>query len=409
MPVFNYIATDAGGKEVKGIIDAETETAALSRMREMSLFPLSLTQQKVAAGEKRLERRGKKSFFSGRVSNKELTPFTRQLATLINAGLPLVRSLNVLTQQMKPGVLKDTVTTIIQDIEGGSSFADALRKHPRIFSKVFVGMISAGEAGGVLDQSLTRLAEFAEKSAALRGKIKTAMTYPIIVVVVIIGVLAVIFRFVIPTFEEMFADVEMALPAPTVLLMEISRFFREQWFLVLLIPIAFIVLYSLIRQTRSGAMAIDKLKMRIPLMGPLVQKISVARFCRTLGTLVASGVPIIQALETARETAGNLVVSGAIEAATDSIRSGETLTTPLEANKAFPPLVSSMIGVGEETGNLEEMLLKIADNYDEEVDRAVEALSSSLEPILLVFMGVIVGFIVISLFIPLIRMAMAII
>lgn len=413
MPIFNYTAIDASGKNVKGVIDAETEAAALSRVREMSLFPLQLTEQRAAAGARR-EKRGvqgqiKIPFLSSRVSQKELTPFTRQLATLINAGLPLVRSLNVLTKQMKPGALKDTVTSIIQDVEGGSSFADALAKHPKVFSKVFISMVRVGEVGGVLDKSLERLAEFAEKSAALRGKIKTAMTYPIIVVVVIVGILTVIFRFVIPTFEEMFADIEMALPTPTRILIGISTFLREQAIFIPLIPIALITIYSLVQKTKGGGMSIDKAKLQIPLMGPLIQKISVARFSRTLGTLVTSGVPIVQALETARETAGNLVVSEAVEAARDSIKGGETIAAPFEASSVFPPLVSSMIAVGEETGNLDEMLLKIADNYDEEVDRAVEALSASLEPIMLVFMGIIVGFIVIALFVPLIQMAMAIV
>ncbi|MBT9131586.1 MAG: Type II secretion system protein F [Syntrophomonadaceae bacterium] len=414
MPIFNYVATDAGGKETKGVIDAETEVMALSRIREMSLFPLQLTKRAAAAPGAQDKKGGilggqiKIPFLSSRVSGKELTPFTRQLATLINAGLPLIRSLSVLMNQMKPSALKDIVMGIIVDVESGSSFGDALIKYPKVFSKVFIGMVKAGEAGGVLDKSLERLAEFAEKSAALRGKIKTAMTYPIIVVVVIVGIMAVIFRFVIPTFEEMFADMEMALPAPTRILIETSTFIREQAFLVPLTPIALIALYSLIQKTKGGGLAIDKGKLRIPLMGPLIRKIAVARFSRTLGTLVTSGVPILQALDTARETAGNLVISGAIKTAHDSVKAGETLAAPFEASNVFPPLVSSMISVGEETGNLDEMLLKVADTYDEEVDRAVEALSASLEPIMLVFMGIIVGFIVISLFVPLIQMAMAI-
>ncbi len=415
MPIFNYVATDASGKETKGVINAETEAIALSRVREMSLFPMQLTERVADAKGKQGKKGGlfqgqiKIPFLSSRVSRKELTPFTRQLATLINAGLPLIRSLNILKNQMKPSALKDVVTGIIAYVEGGSSFSEALKKYPKVFSKVFVGMVKAGEEGGVLDKSLERLAEFAEKTAALTGKIKAAMTYPTIVVIVIVGILAVIFRLVIPVFEEMFADIEVGLPAPTRLLIGISTFVREQTIFILLIPIAIIILYSLIQKTKGGALAIDRIKLRIPLMGPLIRKIAVARFNRTLGTLVTSGVPILQALDTARETAGNLVISGAIEAARDSVKTGETLAAPFEASAVFPPIVSSMMNVGEETGNLDEMLLKIADTYDEEIDRAVESLTASLEPILLVFMGIIVGFIVISLFIPLIRMAMEIV
>lgn len=413
MSVFNYVATDARGKEVRGVVEADTQALAINQVREMKFFPLRVTEQKVRAKARPGKKGGamqmqiKIPFLTDRVSAKQLTPFTRQLSTLIDAGLPLVRSLGVLRNQMKPGALRDILGTVAQDVEGGSTFSEALAKHPKVFSKLFINMVRAGEVGGVLDTVLQRLAEFAEKNAALRRKIKGAMVYPVVVIFVIMAVLAVIFRFVIPTFTQMFSEMEKELPGATTLLIGISEFLKTKR--ALLIPVvimAVAILFKAIKKTRKGGYAIDKVKTKLPVIGQLVQKMVVARFSRTLGTLIASGVPILQALAITKETAGNEVVARAVANVHDSIREGESIAGPLEQSGAFPPLVSNMIDVGEETGNLDQMLMKVADTYDDEVDVAVAGLTSILEPVLIIFMGLIVGFIVIALFIPLIGMAM---
>ena len=414
MPIFDYVAIDARGKQVRGAIEADSQALAINQVREIPYFPTRVTERqakaKTTAGKgDALQFQIKIPGLTDRVGAKQLTSFTRQLSTLIDAGLPLVRSLSVLRNQMKPSALKDILETISRDVEGGSTFSEALAKHPRAFSKLFVNMVKAGEIGGVLDTVLQRLAEFAEKSAALMRKIKGAMVYPIVVILVIIGVLAVIFRLVIPTFIEMFEDVGVALPPPTLLLIAIHDFLHSRQ--ALLIPVALvglIGLYKLVRRTGKGGLALDKVKLKIPIFGSLTQKLAVTRFSRTLGTLITSGVPILQALSITKETAENLVISRAISSVHDSIREGETIAGPLDDSGAFPPLVTSMIAVGEETGNLDQMLIKVADTYDDEVDTAVAGLASTMEPLLIIIMGLIVAFVVISIFLPLIQMAAAI-
>ncbi len=414
MPIFDYVATDARGKQVKGAVEADSQASAINQVREMHYFPTRVTERRAKArsaaggGSSALQFQIKIPGLAGRVSSKQLTPFTRQLSTLIDAGLPLIRSLGVLRKQMKPCALKDILGTVSQDVEGGSTFSEALAKHPRAFSKLFVNMVKAGEVGGVLDTVLQRLTEFAEKTATLQRKIKGAMIYPVVVIFVIFGVLAIIFKFVIPTFVKMFKDFKTELPLPTQVLMNINKFIHSKE--ALLIPVALvalIIIFKLIMKTRKGGAVIDRIKLKLPIFGPLVQKLVVARFSRTLGTLIASGVPILQALSITKETAGNIVVSRAIGNVHDSIREGETIAGPLEDSGVFPPLVTNMIAVGEETGNLDQMLVKIADTYDEEVDTAVAGLASTMEPLLIIFMGTIVAFIVISLFLPLITLAMS--
>lgn len=411
MARFKYVATDARGKEVRGVVEAESQALAINQVRGMRFFPLRVTEEKVRAKARPKKGAGqiqiKIPFLSTRVSSKQLTPFTRQLSTLIDAGLPLVRSLSILRNQLKPGALKDILGTVTQDVEGGNTFSEALAKHSKAFSKLFVNMVRAGEVGGVLDKVLQRLAEFAEKSAALRRKIKGAMVYPILVIVVIVSVLIVIFWKVMPAFIGMFKDMEMELPKATLILIGISEFFKtKKVFLIPAVIIGMIILYTAIKKTARGGYTIDKIKLKLPILGPLVQKVVVARFSRTLGTLISSGVPILQALAITKETAGNEVMARAVGNVHDSIREGESIAGPLESSKVFPPLVTNMIDVGEETGNLDQMLMKVADTYDDEVDTAVAGLTSVLEPALIIFMGLIVGFIVISLFIPLIKMAM---
>lgn len=330
--------------------------------------------------------------------------FTRQLATLIDAGLPLLRSLNVLRDQQKPGALKNSLDDIAASVEGGSTFSEAMAKWPKIFTPLYVNMIKAGEAGGVLEVVLNRLAEFAEKSEKLKKKVKSAMVYPAFVISVAIAVLTFLITFIVPKFAEMFYDLELELPWMTSFLIQISDLFKEQWYVPILFIVTVITSLKIIRKRKQGKYVIDKIMLYFPIIGQLISKIAIARFTRTLGTLITSGVPILQALLIVKDTAGNEVICRAVEKVHDSIREGESIVEPLRASKVFSPMVISMIEVGEETGALAEMLIKIADNYDEDVDAAVEGLTSLLEPFLIVFLALVVGFIVIAMFLPLISL-----
>jgi type IV pilus assembly protein PilC len=403
MPTFTYLALDAEGKQVKGEVVADALTIAISQVRAKGYFPTQVTEKKAKARGFNINMNLK---FGGKVNPRQLTLFTRQLSTLIEAGLPLLRSINVLRNQLKPGKFQDTLSQISGEIEGGSTFSEALGKHPRVFSKLYINMVKAGEAGGVLEKVLDRLATFSEKDLALKKKIKAALIYPITVVIIIGIVLYVIFSFVIPKFTAMYEDVGSALPAMTLFLIKASDIAKTKgWYLVPAIVIGMAVVFKLINRTSKGKYFIDKTKLRLIIFGPLVQKAVVARITRTLGTLLGSGVQILSALNIVRETAGNEVFSRAISQVHDSIREGESIAAPLQTSRIFPPMVINMIDVGEETGALDTMLMKIADTYDEEVDIAVSGLTTLLEPILIVFMGAIVGFIVISLFLPLIKLA----
>ncbi len=415
MPKFKYVAMNNQGKEVTGLIESESTSEAIGKLREKGMFPTSVTLDKTAKGKKGSSpgRAQKKSsmlsmeitlFTPKRVKSGVLSLFTRQLATLIDAGLPLLRSLNVLGEQQRPGCLKNTLGEISFMVEGGASFSEALAKFPKVFSKLYVNMIKAGEAGGVLEIVLNRLAEFAEKSEKLKKKVKSAMIYPTFVIGVAVAVLTFLVTFIVPKFAEMFEDLDLELPWMTSFLITISDVFKKQWYIPISCVIGFVILIKLTRRTKQGKFYIDKLLLRFPLVGMLISKISIARFTRTLGTLITSGVPILQALVIVKDTAGNEVISRAVEKVHDSIREGESIVEPLRASKVFPPMVISMIDVGEETGALAEMLIKIADNYDEDVDAAVEGLTSLLEPFLIVFLALIVGFIVIAMFLPLISL-----
>ncbi|RJP59424.1 MAG: type II secretion system protein GspF [Candidatus Auribacter fodinae] len=415
MPKFKYVAMTNQGKEVTGTIDSENTTVAIGKLREKGLFPTSVTVEK-GKGQAKTGTPGspnqKKSMLSAeitlftpkRVNSGLLALFTRQLATLIDAGLPLLRSLNVLRDQQKPGCLKNTLGEVTVMVEGGSSFSEALAKFPKIFTKLYVNMIKAGEAGGVLEVVLNRLAEFAEKSEKLKKKVKSAMIYPAFVITVAIAVLTFLITFIVPKFAEMFNDLELQLPWMTKFLIQISDLFKEQWYIPIAFVISFVVGIKITRRSNQGRYYIDKLLLRFPLVGMLIKKIAIARFTRTLGTLITSGVPILQALVIVKDTAGNEVIARAVEKVHDSIREGESIVEPLKVSKVFPPMVISMFEVGEETGALAEMLIKIADNYDEDVDAAVEGLTSLLEPFLIVFLAVVVGFIVIAMFMPLISL-----
>jgi len=414
MPVYSYVALNSEGKEVKGTLEAENPTLAAARIREMGYFPTRIKEQRLPTAKKEkgsaLQMQIKIPGFN-RVGGKHLTEFTRQLATLIDAGLPLVRSLQILRDQTKPGPLRDIIVDLIERIEGGSTFSEALANHPRTFSKLYVNMVKAGEVGGVLEVVLNRIAEFMEKEMSLRRKIRGAMIYPIAVAVVASGIVSFILTFIIPTFKKMFAEfggVGANLPLPTRILIAASDFVKTKRYLGFAGIIFIIIVFKLITRIQKGKYLVDFIKLKLFIFGPIFLKTAIARFARTLGTLISSGVPILQALAIVKETSGNEVISRAMVKVHDSIREGESIAKPLEEAKVFPPLVVNMVGVGEETGALDTMLIKVADAYEEEVDTAVAGLASILEPLLLIGMGVVVGFIVISLFLPLIKIAMMI-
>ena len=344
--------------------------------------------------------------FSGKVKSKVLTTFTRQLATLVDAGLPLLRGLRVLEKQERNPTLKTIIAELALSIEGGSTFSEGLAQHPKVFNRLFVNMVKAGELGGVLEVVLTRLSEFMEKAQKIKGKVIAAMFYPVAVLVVATAILMILMVKVVPSFEQVFLGMGEGKPLPafTRLVLGISRSIKDNLPVTAGIIAVFVIAFVIFKRTKFGRHVWDKFKLRMPVIGPVVSKISISRFCRTLGTLISSGVPILQALTIVKETAGNVIVSNAVHAVHESVKEGETITAPLEASGVFPPMVISMVDVGEQTGALPEMLLKIADNYDDEVDNAVASMTSLLEPIMIVFLAVIVGSIVIAMFLPLIEL-----
>lgn len=420
MPKFNYVAMDAHGKETKGTLEVASQNEAIGRVKEMGLFPTKIvetekTREKAEKQAKPAKAGAKKKGsalnfqikipgLSGKVKSKVLTTFTRQLATLVDAGLPLLRGLRVLEKQEKHPTLKSIIAELALSIEGGSTFSEALAQHPKVFNRLYVNMVKAGELGGVLEVVLTRLSEFMEKAQKIKGKVIAAMFYPCAVLIVATAILLILMTKVVPKFEEVFQGMAegAALPAFTRLVMGISHSIVDH-FVVSVISIAVVIVcFVLFTHTKFGRHVWDKFKLKMPVVGPVISKVAISRFTRTLGTLVSSGVPILQALTIVKETAGNVIVSNAVNSVHESVKEGETITAPLEASGVFPPMVVSMVDVGEQTGALPEMLLKIADNYDEEVDNAVAAMTSLLEPIMIVFLAVIVGSIVIAMFLPLI-------
>ncbi|MBA7625453.1 Type II secretion system protein F [subsurface metagenome] len=403
MATFAYKALDKAGTEVAGTLDADNEGLALGRLRDMGYLPLEVREEKVAKG-------GILDTFLGifagkRVKGKDIVTFTRQLSTLIDSGLPLLRSLNVLGEQTENPNLKVQIKDIGASVQGGSTFSDALAKHPRTFNKLYTNMIKAGEAGGVLEVVLARLAEFSEKDQAVRAKVKGAMVYPALVIMVGIGVVLFLTIAIIPTFVGMFEEVALTLPLPTRIMMVISDFLRGFWWVNLLAILVLIAVYRMWVRKEGGRYQADKIKLRIPILGELVKKSALSRFARTLGTLITSGVPILQALLIVRDTAGNEVIARAMVAVHNSIREGESIAGPLGKSPVFPPMVVHMIAVGEETGALDNMLIKVSDAYDREVDTTVAALTSVLEPILILGMGLVVGFIVIAMYLPIFQMS----
>jgi type IV pilus assembly protein PilC len=420
MPRFNYIALDSRGHESTGSVEAGTTNEAVGELRRAGYFPTHVLEERtVAAAQPKAARQEKaKASCSKRkagsmsivlfrrktVKPRVLMIFTRQLATLIDAGLPLLRGLNVLAKQERDSVLKNTINQLADSIQGGSTFSEALAQYPRIFNHLYVNMAKAGELGGVLEVVLTRLAEFQEKAQKIKNKVVAAMVYPLIVLVLAVGVMTFLLVFIVPRFEAIFHDMlgDKPLPAITIFVISVSSFVENHWAILVGGFAAVVIGYKVIARTRGGRNVLDRIKLRVPLFGDLIRKTAISRFSRTLGTLVTSGVPILQALTITRETAGNSVIARAISQVHDSVKEGESIKLPLETSGAFPPMVISMIDVGEETGQLPEMLLKIAEVYDDEVDNSVAALTSLLEPIMIVFLALVVGTIVIALFMPLI-------
>jgi type IV pilus assembly protein PilC len=419
VPRFNYVALDARGQEATGLVEAASTNAAITQLRQAGYFPTSVIEEAISSTDGKEARRraatiarmtkprakkGLVLFERRKVKPKILMIFTRQLATLIDSGLPLLRSLNVLAKQERDKLLKNTINKVADSVQSGSTFSDALALHPRIFNDLYVNMVKAGEVGGVLELVLNRLSEFQEKAAKIKNKVAAAMVYPGIVMTMAVGIMSFLLIFIVPRFEAIFQDLlgNKPLPPVTRFVMAVSGFMKNHGLILLGVVVAVAALYKLIGRTRGGRLVIDNFKLRMPLFGNLNRKTAISRFARTLGTLVTSGVPILQALNITRETAGNAAIARAISHVHDSVKEGESIVQPLEASGAFPPMVISMIDVGEETGKLPEMLLKIADVYDDEVDNAVVALTSMLEPIMIVFLAVIVGTIVLALFTPLI-------
>jgi type IV pilus assembly protein PilC len=402
---------NSSGQEVKDEIEATTQDEAIAKIRNKGQFATKIKEKaakkrvlKKEAGSSAPTRRMPISI--GGVPRKQLVGFTRQLSTLQDAGLPILRSLQILEQQQKPGLLKAIIGGVGDDVEGGGSLSEAMSKYPKAFDKLYCNMISAGEAGGVLDLILARLADFMEKAAKLKKKVIGAMIYPIVVISIAVGVVSMIMIFVIPKFKQIFSDFKLKLPAPTELLLTMSDFFANQygWAYLIAAPFVITVGLRLIRMSDTGRYATDVVKLKIPIMGSIIGKTSIARFTRTLGTLISAGVPILDAINITRETSGNEVYSRALLKVHDAIREGESMADPLRATKVCDAIVINMIDVGEETGDLDKMLLKVADNYDSDVDVLVGSLISILEPVMVVVLGVIVGFIVVALFMPMISL-----
>jgi len=417
MPRYNYVALDSRGQESAGAIDAESQSDAVSQLRQAGFFPKSITEE----GKGPKTKAAKSSVAGKSVARKEininipflqrktikprvLMIFTRQLATLIDAGLPLLRGLTVLSKQEPDLVLKGVITSIAESVQGGGTFSESLGGHPRIFNKLYVNMVKAGELGGVLEVVLMRLAEFQEKAQKIKNKVVAAMFYPVIVLVIAIVIMGFLLVFIVPKFEAIFADMLGGKPLPglTQFVIATSNIVKNNVLIIIGAIVGLAFVYKFAAKTPKGSAFIDAFMLRAPIFGDLTRKSAISRFTRTLGTLVTSGVPILQALNITRETAGNAVIADAINRVHDSVKEGESIVTPLEASNVFPPMVISMIDVGEETGQLPEMLLKIAEVYDDEVDNAVTGLTSLLEPVMIVFLAVVVGTIVIALFMPLI-------
>ena len=400
MPVFEYTARNLKGGLEKGQVDLPGRDDVIAHLRKNRLVVVNVRQAAKAVSFG--------SFFKPGVKTRDVVVFTRQFATMINAGLPLVQALDILAQQTENKVLADVTRQVVYDVESGQTLADALRKHPKAFTDLYVNMVAAGEAGGILDTILLRLAEFLEKNDAIIRKVKGAMVYPVVIMSVAVIAISVLLIFVIPTFQTMFASVQLELPLPTRIVIGMSKLLTSYWWVIL--GVIGFGAFSLNRyyKTTRGRLQIDSIMLRLPVLGDVLRKSAVSRFTRTLGTLISSGVSILDGLEITARTAGNMVIHNAVMESRQSIAGGDTIAAPLQRSKVFPPMVISMIAVGEQTGGLDEMLSKIADFYDEEVDAAVSTLLSLMEPVMIVVLGVIVGGMVVAMYLPIFDMVNAV-
>ena len=425
MAKFNYVALDARGQESVGVIEASTTNDAVGQLRQAGYFPTSVVEEgkgkAVAKSTKAVQKKARSLsapkargvnivlFQRKTVKSKTLMIFTRQLATLIDAGLPLLRSLTVLAKQEKDLVLQNTINALADSVQGGSTFSESMAQHPLIFNKLYINMVKAGELGGVLELVLNRLAEFQEKAQKVKNKVIAAMAYPVIVLIIAMLIMVFLMAFIVPKFQAIFTDMlgGRALPPITQAVIWVSELIQKMFippylWITIGVVAAVVIGYKAMSRSAGGRRFMDRTTLATPLFGDLLRKSAISRFSRTLGTLVTSGVPILQALNITRDTAGNVVIAEAVSKVHDAVKEGESIVQPLEASGVFPPMVISMVDVGEETGQLPEMLLKIAEVYDDEVDNAVEGLTSLLEPIMIVILALIVGTIVIALFMPLI-------
>jgi len=407
MATFKYEALDTAGGEVKDSIEATNEEEASQKIKAKGYFVTKLTASAGGGAKKKKGKKtgkSRKTFVMGGASTKMVVLFTRQLSTLQDAGLPILRSLRILERQMKPSALKNSLIDVVDDVESGSSLSEAMAKHPKTFNKLYVNMVRAGEAGGALEVILQRLSEFLEKGQSLKRKVIGAMVYPAVVIFVAVAILTFIMVAIIPKFKKIFDEFGLSLPWATLTLIRISNWMAEYWWTIPLFPMAVYLLIKLIRMSKAGVFALDRAILWVPVLGDLIEKTIVARTMRTLGTLIGSGVPILEAINIVKETANNAVFERMFQRVLESIREGETIADPLREARVVDDMVTNMVEVGEETGDLDTMLYKISDFYDELVDTLVKSLISLLEPIMIVFLGFTIGAIVISLFLPLIKL-----
>ena len=418
MPKFHYIALDQNGQETAGVIEASNEAEGIAQLRRNQLYPTQVVEEgkgdtaaikrrvRSSGGSKGKSSAANKPSGQAKVSGKVLMIFTRQLATLIDSGLPLLRGLTVLGRQEPNPIMKRCINTLADSVQSGSTFSESLQQFPKIYNKLYVNMVKAGELGGVLELVLNRLAEYQEKAQKLKNKVVAAMVYPLIVMFIAVAIMIFLMTVIVPKFEKIFEDMlgsKDKLPDLTKFVINFSRTIQDNFVLIIIGTVGAIVLWRVMAATKGGRNFIDSMKLKLPVFGDVQRKTAISRFTRTLGTLVTSGVPILQALNITRETAGNVIISNAITKVHDAVKEGESMIAPLEGSKVFPPMVISMVDVGEETGQLPEMLLKVADVYEDEVDNAVSAMTSMLEPLMIVILAVVVGTIVMALFMPLIQ------
>ncbi len=402
MAVFDYKALNGKGDQVAGIIDADSAADARSKLRRRNLFPTAVTKS-----EEKVDLRSDQAIsrIFKRVKAGEVAVFTRQMATLLASGLQLVQALNALIDQLEKSPLKRVVIKVRDRVNAGQSFAESLKGFPRIFPPLYTNMIQAGEAAGALDVVLERLADLTEKNVRMRNHIRSVMVYPLLVALIGVAVIVFLLVNVVPTITSIFAETQQALPIPTVILLNISDFMRGYWWALILIAAGLYLLFNFWKNGRRGRTVIDRVKLRLPLFGPLVRKIAVVRFSRTLATLVASGAPLIESMRIVSSIVNNTVISSAIGKAIEAIRAGQSIAGPFRRSRVFPPIVVHMIAIGEASGSLEPMLEKIAQSYEDEVETTVSALTSLLEPIMIVIMGVVVGYIVLSILLPIFQMS----